>query len=269
MNGFFIATPVTEKFLSHLNLRHLEVQELAYTDLAPGQEITMPPARVKKYAGARLIPWSGPIGDTPPLQDWMHPIPGVAGIQTPSYRALQLAADRAIAEIYLRINWHFYIRLEVGIDVLGDHPKVAQAWQQYLIDVCKMVHSIRPGAQILWSPYAWDLWDSVSATRRQKIAASLKTMMTQVKTLSGTPGITYLDLQDGRGAQPNEPETDAVNWYNLIKGCGPTVRINMEYFTYKGNNQFVGNGAQEMNRRLAFYRLNNVPIGVCWEISYW
>ena len=250
MSGFFVTEPMD---FGHIDRRHPEIQELVCFN-----EVYDVPWRMKKYLGARQVQWTGPRWDTPAtVQSWMFNIPGVAGIQTPSYVDQVVANDLATI-ISLPLDWHFYISLEVGIDVFGDHIAVRDAWKRYLNRLIPQAKAFRPDVEFLWSPYAWTLWSYVNSTQKTRI----KTAMTQI----AATGITTIDLQDGRGAQPSEPETDAVNWYNLIKACGSKVRINMEYFTQ----YYTPQPPEEMFRREAYYASHNVPIGNCWALPrYW
>ena len=264
MSGFFVSDlePSTHTIINHIDRRHPEVKELAFTDVGYGVPVV--PGRFKKWAGAPWVRWSGPRWDTPTdLQSWMLPIAGVAGMLTPSYRWDQIIADENLARLLLPRGFDFYISQEVGIDALGDHPRLAKAWEAYLVELCRRLYTINQDISVLWSPYAWDLWDSVSKARRDKIKAAVSLLLTNVRNYSKTPGITTLDLQDGRGAQPNEPETDAVNWYDLI-ARDPSVRfrINMEYFTP----QLAAQPPEEMERRAKFYEERSVPIGCGWAL---
>lgn len=246
--------------LSHLSL-HPEITELAFSD---GQSWNIPTVNRTCWLGSTWVPWQGPRPDTPSdLQPWMVQIAGVAGMQTPSYRWDQINLDLQLAQS-LPQGWNWYVGQEVGIDALGDHPKLREGWEAYLIELCRRLHALRPGIKVLWSPYAWDAWASVSIPRRAKIAAALKTLVNNVRYYSNTPGLTRIDLQDGRGVQI-EPASDAVNWWNLIKGCGTEVKINAELFA-QGLTPLP---AEELDARLNFYKAQGVPVGCCWEARYW
>lgn len=184
---------------------------------------------------------------------------------TPSYRWDQLRSDLEVARRHLSYGYQFYIAQEVDIVALGDHPKLTAAWEAYMIQACRNIYQVNPESQILWSPYAWEEWKDVSAFRKARVKEALRILFWNVAVHSKTKGITTLDLQDGRGVQPAEPETDAVNWYNLIKDCGPRVRINMEYFTPTWQPQLP----EEMTRRQSYYESKGVPIGNCWALRYW
>lgn len=265
MTGLFVQLstlppdPYLTDLIFHIRTRHPEIRDLAFTDVQPWDLGRLPDlAGFNVYVGAPPVPWYGPRPDTPTnLQQWMHHIAGVAGMLTPSYRWDQIYADQALAATH---GWKVYVGSEVGIEVLGDHPAVRAGWEAYLIELHRRIN--RP---TLWSPYAWDLWSSVSATRRTKVKAAMKTLVTNVKNYSQTAGLTRLDLQDGRGAQPSEPETDALNWYNLIKDCGAEVKINMELFA----SDLTPAPLEEIDRRRAFYATHNAPIGCCWEARDW
>ena len=266
MSGFFVSDlSLHQEIIGHIDRRHPLITELAFTDVGFGVPIV--PARFKKWAGAPWVRWAGPRYDTPTdLQSWMLPIAGVAGMLTPSYRWDQIIADTNLAKVILSRGFDFYISQEVGIDALGDHPRLRQAWEAFLVELCRRLYAIRPDVEVLWSPYAWDLWSTVSPPRRNMIQAAVGHLLSNVRKYSQTPGITYVDLQDGRGAQPSEPETDAVNWYKLISSNSlAKYRINMEYFTP----HFTAQPPEEMERREKFYKSNDVPIGCCWELRYW
>lgn len=267
MSGLFVSDlePSTRTIINHIDRRHPEVKELAFTHVSYG--VPTIPSRFKKWAGAPWVSWSGPRSDTPSdLQSWMLPIAGVAGMMTPSYRWDQIALDEYLGRLLLPRGFDFYISQEVGIDALGDHPRLAKAWEAYLVELCRRLYAINQDISVLWSPYAWDLWASVSEARRHKIRVAVSVLLTNVRAYSKTPGITTLDLQDGRGAQPNEPETDAVHWYRLIaRDSNVRFRINMEYFTP----HFEAQPPEEMERREKFYEANGVPIGCCWALRYW
>lgn len=214
------------------------------------------------WIGAEWMPWYGPRADTPPLQSWMTSIAGVAGMLTPSYRWDQLALDMDCYRQAAARGLDFYVSQEVGIDALGDHPNLRAAWEAYLVELCRQIYALRPTARVLWSPYAWDAWASVTAFRKKRIAAAFKSLIENVKLYSQTPGLTFIDLQDGRGAQI-EPETDIVNWFNLIDNG--QVRINAEWFTLDLRPQ----DRKVMLDRLAYYAQHDIPIGCCWEARYW
>ena len=270
MTGLFIqmstsSCAVVAESVAHIRRHHPEIIELAFSDV---QTWDIPCIEaldldgLKVWVGAPPVPWYGPRWDTPTdLQPWMTPIAGVAGMLTPSYRWDQIFADEHLAALIRSRGWLPYIGSEVGVDALGDHVRLRQGWEAYLIETSRRLRA----AEMLWSPYAWDLWSTVSATRRKNIAKAMSTLVGNVKLYSGTNGVTTIDLQDGRGAQPSEPETDAVNWYNLIKPCGAQVRVNMEWFTSDLQPQPIG----EMLRRELFYHLNSVERGCDWERRYW
>lgn len=249
--------------LTHLNL-HPEMSEIAFTDAQPWNIPNPLPSGKIIYVGSPWVPWWGPRADTPTdLQPWMLYVPGVGGMFTPSYRWDQLAVDQALFD-FLPPNTNWYIGQEVGIDALGDHPRLREAWEAYLIEFCKRFYARFPTRQILWSPYAWDAWSTVSIYRRTQIASAMTTLRNNVKLYSKTPGITTIDLQDGRGAQPSEPASDAVYWYNLIRASGK-VRINAEFFT----TGLTPLPKATLDARLAYYAAQGVPVGCCWEARYW
>lgn len=270
MTGLFVQLSTLPPNYLPLLIQHLEqhpeITELAFTDAQPWNiPNPLPSNNVRtNYVGSSPVPWWGPRWDTPTdLQPWMQYVPGVGGMLTPSYRWDQIGADTALMDVLPPYS-HWYIGQEVGIDALGDHPRLREAWEAYLIEICKRWYLRYPTRTVLWSPYAWDSWASVSVFRRTQISKAITTLRNNVKTYSGTPGITFLDLQDGRGAQPQEPASDAVFWYNLIRASGK-VRINAEFF---------GEGLKplpksELDSRLAYYKLAGVPVGVCWEARYW
>lgn len=218
------------------------------------------------YAGATMVPWYGLRWDTPTnLQQWMIPVAGAAGMLTPSYRADQIALDLDVFRYAAVRGLNFYVRQEIGIDAIGDHTRIRDAWITYLSDLCREAYKLNPNAEVLWSPYAWDAWAIMTSTRKSKAASAMSRIVSQVKSLSGTKGVTIIDIQDGRGAQPTEPQTDAVNWYNLIKNCGAMVRLNAEWF----KQNLTPQDKSAMEARLAYYANQNVPVGCCWEARYW
>lgn len=250
--------------LDHLKL-HPEIKELAFTDAQPWQIPTGVPSTFKRYLGSTTVPWWGPRFDTPTdLQPWMLPVAGVGGMLTPSYRWDQLNNDMALFS-QLPADWNWYIGQEVGVDALGDHPRLREAWEAYLIELCKRLYAQRPHIKVLWSPYAWDAWNSVSVARRNKIKAAVDLLFKNVRDYSKTPGIATLDLQDGRGAQPLEPATDAVMWWNLLRALGRETRINAEFFS-TGLTPLT---RADLDARLAFYKHEGVTVGCCWEARYW
>lgn len=254
-----------QELISHIRTRHPEISEVVFSDCQPwdlARLTVLDLAGLEVYVGAPPVPWYGPRPDTPTgLQPWMMPVAGAAGMLTGSYRWDQIHLDETLARTH---GWNVYIGSEIGIDAIGDHPTLRQGWEAYLIEACHRLHSLRP-MSVLWSPYAWDAWSTVSTTRRTKIAAAAKTLIANTRTYSKTPGVGIVDLQDGRGAQPQEPETDAVNWFRLIKDCGAEVRINMELFTPN----LTPLPLEEVHRRRQFYDTNGVPVGASWEARYW
>lgn len=275
MTGLFVQLSTLPPNYLPLLIQHLEqhpeITELAFTD-AQSWNIPnpLPGGFVRvNYVGSPPVPWWGPRADTPTdLQEWMRYIPGVGGMLTPSYRWDQLTVDTYLMDT-LPPYAHWYIGQEVGIDALGDHPRLRAAWEAYLIELCKRWYARFPNRYMLWSPYAWETWDSMSIARRNKIKDAFKILNQNVRYYSSTPGITHVDLQDGRGAQPAEPATDAVNWYNLIKGTTlgsvPKVRINAEFFS----EGLMPLPKRVLDARLAYYAAADVPVGVCWEARYW
>jgi hypothetical protein len=271
MTGLFIQLSTTppgsylQDLVAHVRLLHPELTDLAFADCQPWDIARLDPlnlAGLNVYVGAPHIPWFGPRPDTPSgLQAWMLPVAGAAGMLTPSYRWGQIFADEALAQQTTARGWNVYIGSEVGIDALGDHPNLRAAWEAYLIEICKRV----PGPKFLWSPYAWDAWATVSAFRRTRVQAAVKALVANVKVYSQTPGIGRIDLQDGRGAQPQEPASDATNWYRLIKDSGTTVKINMELFT-PGLDPLP---IDVMRARRSYYATQGVPVGCSWEARYW
>ena len=278
MKGLFVQvsslpTPnyLTE-LVTHIIQRHPEIREIVLSDVSfshvPSLLQLQPLISMtfdKMYVGAPPFPWYGPRPDTPTdLQGWMLPVGGAAGMLTPSYRWDSIYADEAIAAALIPQGWEWYIGSEIGIDALGDHPRIRQGWEAYLIELCRRLYAYG-ATDVLWSPYAWDAWATVSTYRRGRVAVAMKTLVGNIKTYSGTLGVTGIDLQDSRGAQPQEPATDAVNWYRLIKGCGATVRINMELFTP----YLTPEDKEVIAHRAAYYREEDVPVGCCWEARYW
>lgn len=288
MNGLFIQMsslppdPWFDKLLDHVALEHPEITELAFTDVSIHQQARLfgqpwlNGNRFKKFVGISNIPWTPDTRADQPndLQDWMKPIAGVGGMLTPTYRWEQIQFEHAVAISFLSYKvqeWNWYIGQEVGLDAIGDHTRLKDAWQWYLTELCSRMHKIVSGRDILWSPYAWDAWASMSTTRRIRAVVMTRNVLRSAAAVSKTPGVTMLDLQDGRGAQPTEPETDAVNWYNLmlVNGVPAKMRINMEYFKYNPKLGYLPQSMEEMERRTNYYAANAVPIGNCWEARYW
>lgn len=275
MSGLFAqVSTLPPEYLTHLAAHlqlHPEIRQLALTDVRPWDWPAIDGTGLHRetetvFVGAPNVAWYGPRSDTPTdLQPWMIPVAGAAGMLTPSYRWDQIAADIECLRFASPRDCNLYVGQEVGIDALGDHPRLRQAWEAYLVELCRQAYAVIPWVEILWSPYAWDLWSAVSPYRRGRVAAAVRTLISNVKTYSGTSGVTIVDLQDSRGAQPAEPETDAVNWYRLIKGCGAEVRINAEWFTADLQPQ----DKEVMAARLAYYAAQGVPVGCCWEARYW
>jgi hypothetical protein len=257
--------PYLQDLISHIRSRHPELTDLAFADcqswdLARLDALDLTGLTV--YVGAPPIAWFGPRPDTPTgLQSWMLPVAGAAGMLTPSYRWDQIITDEVLASQTAIRGWNVSIGSEIGIDALGDHPTIRAAWEAYLIELCRRVN----GPRFLWSPYAWDAWATVSTSRRTRIQSAVKALVANIKIYSQTPGLTVIDLQDGRGAQPQEPASDATNWYRLIKDNGVPVRVNMELFTPELQPLPI----DVMRNRLAYYAAQGVPLGCSWEARYW
>ena len=264
------------QLVEHIDRHHPELTELALTDVTPWDWETIRAVTDGQlptyYVGATEAPWFGPRADSPPLQPWMHLIAGVAGMMTPSYRWQQIEIDTQAWATAAGNGMDFYVRQEVGIDALGDHPALRAAWEAYLVELARRAAQWRSRPLILWSPYAWDLWGTPAgaawSARRLRIQSAMSTLVANVRQYSGLGQNLNLviDLQDGRGAQPAEPATDAANWYNLIKGCGANlVRVNAEWF--KGD--LTPQDPDVMADRLAMYQQLSIPVGVCWDATKW
>lgn len=271
MTGLFVQLsttppgPYLQDLINHIRTRHPEIREAAFTDCQPwdlNRLDNIDLSGLTVYVGAPPVPWWGPRPDTPlGLQPWMVPVAGAAGMLTPSYRWDQILVDEALAQQSISRGWKIYVGSEIGIDALGDHPQLRQGWEAYLIELCRRLKGIR----ILWSPYAWDAWSTVTNVRRGRIQTAMRVLVDNVRNFSQTPGLGRIDLQDGRGAQPLEPETDAFNWYRLIKNCGSEVRINMELFA----SDLTPLPLEQIRTRRTFYAANSVPLGCSWEARYW
>ena len=263
----------------HIATHDPEVSELALTDIRPwdwpdidasGSGLEVVPRTL--YAGALEYPWLGPRADTPTdLQAWMVPVAGVGGMLTPSYRWDQIALDIEVWREAHRRGMAYYVRQEVGIDALGDHPRLRAAWEAYLVELVRRALTWDDHPTVLWSPYAWDLWGtppSIWSQRRGRIQAAISTLVRLVKHYSGAGNrlTLIIDLQDGRGAQPHEPALEALRWVNLIKDCGASaVRINAEWF----QPDLTPQPAEVMRARLEEYAAGGVAVGCCWEARYW
>lgn len=287
MQGIFIQMaslpqdPYLDNLIHHVALRHPEITELVFSDASMHhqQRLFMNPllngSRFKKFVGITNVPWTPDIRfDQPVMQDWMKPIAGVGGMMTPTYRWEQIGNEHSHAISWLTYkgqDWHWYIGQEVGLDAIGDHPNLKNVWEWYLTEICIRLHKLAPSRDILWSPYIWEAWGPMSESRRNRTVRITRDMLAIVKRASNTAGVTMLDLQDGRGAQPLEPETDAVNWYKLMimNGTPAKLRINMEYFKYDETYGYMPQTLEEMDRRTKYYADNAVPIGNCWETRYW
>lgn len=271
MKGLFVQLSTTPPgsyladLIQHLRVQHPEIRELAFSDVQPWaytwlDHLPLYP-EFKVWVGAPPVPWYGPRPDTPPnLQPWMLPVAGAAGMLTPSYRWDQIHTDMALWAYTRERGWNMYIGSEIGIDAIGDHPTLRQGWEAYLIEVIRQ-SSTSP----LWSPYAWDAWATVSEYRRSRIRSALATMIRNIGYFTPRLNLASIDLQDGRGAQPTEPESDAVNWYRLVKDCGVQVRVNMELFAP----DLTPLPIDVARQRRAYYSLMNVPLGCSWEARYW
>lgn len=284
MKGLFVHLPSSPPdFLSVLNahLAHHDpgLRELVITDVRDWDWPTIdasPQAVTTLYIGATEIPWYGPRADTPRLQPWMTSIAGVAGMLTPSYRWQQIEADTVIWTQAARRGLGFYVRQEVGLDAVGDHPYLKDAWEAYLIEMARRAAGFSFWPTLLWSPYIWEKWDSMTVARRAKLKAALTSIVKNVTAAVADPNnpwvvssenraLTFtIDIQDGRGAQPDESQVEIVNWYNYLKDCGAKVRVNAELF----KPDLTPLDTKTIIARLEYYKSQGVPVGCCWQAGY-
>lgn len=277
MRGVFASVSSLPPGYLRLLRRHIaehdpELSELVITDVRPWDwpEVDSGISALQTFVGAVEFPWLGPRPDTPPLQPWMVNVAGVGGMLTPSYRWDQITLDLEAWRLAAARGMGFYVRQEVGIDALGDHPTLRAAWEAYLVELVRRALELVPEPRILWSPYAWDRWGtpaSIWSARRNRIQMALSTLVRLVRHYSGAGHRLHLtiDLQDGRGAQPDEPASDAINWWRLIRECGAVVRVNAEWFTQ----ELAPQDPEVMAARLELYEAEGIPVGCCWEARYW
>jgi len=225
------------------------------------------------FVGTRWLPWDWAKYGADPAQ-WYNHYAVWGGILNGQYRWDNLFYNqkvwKAFKERYALPWQHFYVSMEMDVGSLYHSAlglQIKSAYEAYLIQSCKDARVVESSRSVLWSPFHWDKFGRVTAAQRNELRVQLNSMMLNVKNLSGTAGINFLDLQDGLGARPGiVTVSDAAAAFSTVASAYPfaSAKMNVEWYRATSSG-FVADNA---SAREAEFLASGITTGAVWEGRY-